>query len=416
MSDNLKRGYLYFYIFMLIYIEFGYHMVVENQLSGNMRMLILIALFVPLVLFGQKKVYIDTMLVFVFLILTVLFNLFLRMDDYGNYLMLLIPMVIGFCTVISVDKKEYVKVFSNIVLFLSAYSLVIFSINLVSQPMINSLPFLGYRYGAQIHDAFFSVAITNSQYIRNYGIAWEPGAFALLIGLAMYFELLYTPKIRMKRLIILTLTMLTTFSTLGYIFTILLFAALLFNSVFFEASETKMGKRRNTIIVIILFSVIVFLFLPQEVKDLVFSKLDGLFSEKDYNDMNYTTEARIDAIIYPFQAFLKSPLTGVGYDEFSYINMTQCNSVATNTIINWFALFGLPFGLPCTYYYLKNLYIDRRSFKLRLLPFIILVIAFCFLISTESLLRISLVYILIFYGVQAGRKENLESPAMQEIP
>lgn len=403
MKINLRQCYLYFYIFMLIYIEFGYHMVVENQLSGSIRTVVLIAISIPLVLFGKKNLTADILFFVFYLTAVALLNCIFRLDEYGNYILLLVPIFIGFVTVLSVDKNEYVKVYSNIVFFLSVFSLVVFVINLVAQPIIASLPLVGYRNAAQVHDAFFSVAITNSQYIRNYGIAWEPGAFAILIGLAMYFELIHTEKIRIKRIIFLTVAMITTFSTMGYFFTALLFAAVGLNYLFTHGNIMHSNKR-NAVIIILIISVMIVFFLPQEAKSLVFSKLDGLFN--DTGDISSTTEARINAIIYPLRAFLESPLVGVGYDQFSFINKTQCDSVATNTIINWFALFGLSFGLPCTYCYFKCFYNDKQKFNIKLLPFIILIIAFCLLVSTESLLRISLIYILIFYGVQADRDDS----------
>ena len=98
------------------------------------------------------------------------------------------------------------------------------------------------------------------------------------------------------------------------------------------------------------------------------------------------------------EAFLSSPLFGVGYDKFSYINRTLCNGVATNTVINWFAVMGLFFGLPCIVGYLRTVLQVSNYAKLNLFAKILIIVASLLLISTESLLRISLVYTIIFYG------------------
>ena len=127
----------------------------------------------------------------------------------------------------------------------------------------------------------------------------------------------------------------------------------------------------------------------------VFGKLSG-FSLDEENVQ--TTQDRINAIIYPGLAFLSNPLIGVGYDVFKFINESLCHSVATNTIVNWFAIGGITLGIPCTYFYLKAILKASAYLDLNIILKVALVVTFMFLVSTESLLRISLIYVIIFYG------------------
>ena len=48
LMTTIKNIYVYFFIFAILYIEFGYHMVVENQLNGTIRTFLLIILPLPL--------------------------------------------------------------------------------------------------------------------------------------------------------------------------------------------------------------------------------------------------------------------------------------------------------------------------------------------------------------------------------
>ena len=50
LITKIKNIYVYLFIFAIIYIEFGYHMVVENQLNGTIRIFLLIILPFPLCL------------------------------------------------------------------------------------------------------------------------------------------------------------------------------------------------------------------------------------------------------------------------------------------------------------------------------------------------------------------------------
>ena len=129
-------------------------------------------------------------------------------------------------------------------------------------------------------------------------------------------------------------------------------------------------------------------------KELTFGKLDGLFTSPD--NLNRTTESRIDAIIYPGLAFIESPFIGIGYLSFR-IMIDTFNLVPTNTVINWFAVFGATLGVPFTFFYLYSI---NKFLKHRLnwLFLCLIFVVSIFLVSTESLFRISLIYVIIFFG------------------
>lgn len=390
---TLKKIYMYVYIFSLIYIEFGYSIVVANKLSGNARTLILLMLTFPL-FFLNVRIAVDKNRIFLLLYLSLVVMLNLMRDNtYQNYILLLVPIFIGFSIAAFIDMKIIMSIFSDIMVFLAIYSLATFAISLLWPGVILRLPILGNRLdtSAVVHDALFSVILSNAENIRNYGIAWEPGAFALLLCIATFCEMNITKKILIKRVLVIIFAIVTTFSTMGYI----VLAAIIISSV--SKRKSLHNRSIGTTIVILATLILIVCILPDDAKKLVFSKLDGLFSEGTGN-VAYTTQARLNAIKHPFEAFVSSPLFGVGYDKFSYINKTLCNGVATNTMLNWFAVMGLLFGLPCIVGYLKTVLRVSNHARLNLFAKILIIVASLLLISTESLLRISLVYAIIFYG------------------
>lgn len=392
-AGTFKKVYLYCYLFILIYIEFGYKMVVANGLSGNARTMILLLFTMP-VFFFKKQAYLNKSSVFLFFYLSIVIMLnVMRDSSYENYILLFVPIFIGFVISAFINIKTVISVFSNIMFFLAAYSLLIFAVALFSPGIIVQLPALGNRLdtAAIVHDALFAVVLSNAENVRNYGIAWEPGAFALLLCIAVFCDMNMPKKIPVKKVVVMILAIITTFSTMGYI----VLAAILFSSL----GKTKVMSKHSLGAVLGVFALLILIIylLPDESRELVFSKLTGLFSDNGSN-VSYTTQARLNAIEYPFEAFLSSPLFGVGYDKFSYINRTLCNGVATNTVINWFAVMGLFFGLPCIVGYLRTVLQVSNYAKLNLFAKILIIVASLLLISTESLLRISLVYTIIFYG------------------
>lgn len=83
-------------------------------------------------------------------------------------------------------------------------------------------------------------------------------------------------------------------------------------------STSKYSFALLSLIIVLVAGAIFLLWISSaEIYDVVFQKLSGLSLDDDNPE---TTQARINAIIYPGEAFLSSPLIGVGYDAFNIIN------------------------------------------------------------------------------------------------
>ena len=401
--STLKNVYLHILVFTLIYIEFGYQMVVTGTVSGSIRMLILLAITFPLLFMIKsiKSINRSSLYLITYLLVLILVNS-VRDTSLENSILLFIPIFIGFVIASSIKFLDLVKVFNSIVVFLAAFSLATFLISLFFPNIIASLPSLGQVYNsrASMHNAIFSVCISNSETVRNYGITWEPGAFSILLCLSLFSLLSFEEKTSKIKLSIIIIALITTFSTMGYF----VMAGILL--AFSLKQRGTNNKIRNYAFLLLGSLVLLMIVLPSSITDIVFEKLSGLFS--DGEDVAYTTQARLNAIIYPFKAFWSSPIIGVGYDNFSVINKKLCDGVATNTILNWFAAMGLLLGVPCTFCYMNFISKNAKHLKTSILGIIILFFVAILLISTESLLRISLIYIMIFYGCQKNLFEECQ--------
>ena len=389
---TLKNVYLHILVFTLIYIEFGYQMVVTGAVPGSIRMLILLAITFPL-LFMIKSINRSSLYLITYLLVLILVNS-VRDTSLENSILIFIPIFIGFVIASSIKFLDLVKVFNSIVVFLAAFSLVTFFISLVAPNIIASLPSLGQVYDspASMRNAIFSVCISNSETVRNYGITWEPGAFSILLCLSLFSLLAFEEKTSKIKLSIIIVALITTFSTMGYF----VMAGILL--AFSLKQRGTNNKIRNYAFLLLGSFILLMMVLPSSITDIVFEKLSGLFS--DGEDVAYTTQARLNAIIYPFEAFWSSPIIGVGYDKFSIINKELCDGVATNTILNWFASMGLLLGIPCAWAYIKFAVMNAKTAKINFLGKILIVISAVLVVSTESLLRISLIYVLMFYATK----------------
>lgn len=284
--------------------------------------------------------------------------------------------------------------------FFAVFSLFISLITIIAPQVLNILPILSSSSeltDIQAYNALFCIQPCDTTINRNYGFAWEPGAFALLLCLAIYCQIVFYKTLPIKRVIIMSTAVFTTFSTMGYVVLLGMLMVLL-------CSNLQRPIYRIGLLLFIVTIIVIAYNLPQDTFDLVFGKISDV-SINEADNME-TTQARINAIVFPGIAFIEHPLIGVGYDNFSVINSTICNNVATNTIVNWFAIGGCLLGLPLLYYYCRWVYYSAKRFGVKT-PFIILLcVLFIMLVSTESLLRISLIYIIVFYGCQFHKTLN----------
>ena len=346
--------------------------------------LILLIASVPLLFFKSRHSNISIIL-FLYSGIIIILNI-LRDNAIGDNVLLFLPMLIGFLIATRIPINTGIKCFCNLIYALTIYALILYFACLILPSLAYALPYLGnvYDSSATIHNGLFSVVISGSAIPRNYGITWEPGAFAVLLCIATYCTLNAHDNISKRRLIVFTLGIITTFSTMGFIVLMLLFI-----------SKLNFHKQHNVgLVLIFLFMMFMVLQIPF-LQELVFGKLSGIGNASE--GLSETTEARLNAVVYPGLAFLNNPIWGVGYDTFKTINTTFCDNVATNTIINWFAIFGILIGAPFLFYYLRaafNIFDGKPS----IMSISTIVIGAILLVSTESLLRISLMYVIVFIG------------------
>ncbi len=386
-----KKIYLYIAIFGMLYIEYGYRMVVSDTVSGTVRTAVLALLAVPFI-FMIRSIHIKSIALFGYLVALIGINLLANPQSLSNYILLILPIFIGFVVSEGVKFDELIDIFCNIMIFVSVFSLAMYAVAIVAPGLINMLPSLGYFPDSAklVRDAFFSVTISNPEVLRNFGFAWEPGAYAILLCIALFGETVIKEKFSLLRTCILVITIATTFSTMGYIVMICIILGMLNQKGAISAKHIVFTLLFITSALLLMYTS------SSRIYDVVFSKLEGLFSDSG-SSVAVTTQARINAIVYPLKEFLSSPVIGVGYERFAYVNMAYCDSIATNTIINWFAIMGVVFGAPCAVAYIK-LVASFKKESFRLLSCVLFILGAVLLVSTESLLRISTIYVIIFYG------------------
>ena len=132
--------------------------------------------------------------------------------DLGNISALLMCFVF-----VSIIKYEEFRIrYVKLIYFISVYSLIMFLINVVNPAFFSVFPVV--KATTKVANMFFSlIPVGHYNYPRNYGCSGEPGMYAVYLSMALLFEFFAATNINIKHVIIFTLSMVTTFSTAGYI-------------------------------------------------------------------------------------------------------------------------------------------------------------------------------------------------------
>ena len=172
--------------------------------------------------------------------------------------------------------KKFLVAFVDVMFFLSVISLVGFLIN----------TYLGYLPGFRVSDISTSLVLytelfdTYSGFIgRNSGMFWEPGAYEGYLNLALCFLIISKDVCYQKiKALSLSVALLTTFSTTGYV----VFAVILIVYLFFYSDLPFPAKVALTVL---LFAVVVY----------YYQSLDFLQQKIQYqNSLGITDEGRIN--------------------------------------------------------------------------------------------------------------------------
>jgi len=292
--------------------------------------------------------------------------------------------------------RDFIHYYSNIVYTISILSLVVFVGVSIYPSIINIFPTINNYAGSVFANLFVSNVIINSNNIlRNFCIFREPGVFIIYLLLGLIIELYYNGIIDYKRVFVYIVTIVTTFSTTGYI--LLAFLLLIF-------IVKNIRKRIVFWSTIGLLCLTIFL-IPIEYS-VVFAKFDT------HNYAYLSAQSRISSVVIPFMIFVEH-WYGIGLSNF-VINYLEYSKIifgrvispegdSTNTILNTFAIYGVFYG-SILFYGLFKFAKSLCSQKIMAIPIFLILL----LISSAEELRFSLLFnIIIMYGFLYVETSNI---------
>ena len=259
----------------------------------------------------------------------------------------------------------------------------------------NSFDFLTFRNESFANNILFTV--NSSAEFRNSGFMWEPKGFANFLIISIFFQLVIGSfKVFNKKMLIMLIALITTFSTTGFI--------ALFSLLIFYFLNKNLKTSLIFFPIFILFSSIIFFnsdFLYDKiVYELSLTKEyeNLLYQKKDYKDDVYSL-GRTGSFIVDINDLKNRPFFGYGFTRENRTQSDFVKLIRVNGLSDLLAVYGIVGFI--LYFYMHHIFLKKMQNQLnfKFAPIILITLIIIYTASTltshplwMSFLFLSLVY------------------------
>lgn len=388
------------WMLMFIYINFSLYFLKFGMIFNvlvTLFMIITYQIFTKKNLVINKRAMIQFLCLSFLILLSCIANTTFVVADFFVILYLFIAVLM--ISTFDLENK-FADMFIKIMKILAVLSVIVFLITLFMPdvlrgfPLINSTVWIGDA--AKISNIIVSVVPLDANYKRNFGIFYEPGMNAFYLNMALFLMLFVSKKFDLKTFLILTIALITTFSTNGFITFALIMVAFLTKKN--SSININLGKYKRYMfflaMLMIVFLTYFFINNPSNWHFLVskFSELSGSSATSG------SGVARANAFKYSLESFMYNPITGVSLGKRAeFFN----GNIATFTPLQWLADYGLLYGL----FFLVNLTLFAIKKNDGFYSNLFKVLAIFSMIITQNMTSNLLLLTLIFYQSTKQTKE-----------
>lgn len=390
-------------VFLLLFLSVSF--VVTNDLISSATTIGLwVCVLFAIILIGGLRINSNLILVTISLLVLMLFTTLIQGEEFIAYFKTAFSILVAGFFVANTSFERFSISYVKVIKFLSLVSLIGYGLHLIV-PSVFDRFIVQNTSGASYSNYVLYVQWVSSgqNAFRNWGFAWEPGAFATFVCLAMLLDVfVLKKKIKLKTILPYVITVITTFSTTGII-------AMLCLCLFITSNDETISRGTKRVVIFTLMLLITFMFafsnLLLENSNSAFGKIINFLNADDRSNLG-STSIRYFSITKVLSAFFRSPIYGWGYE--GLIEQTREFTLGMNTctFINWFAVYGIVFG----FIMLNGIILFTKFMSERKLYRFIIVIFLFGITMTENYVHCPMIFVLVLYGYfisNTNRKANM---------
>lgn len=388
---NLSKINKYLLLVWIIILSGVWSISVPPLLAIVLNFTLSVYMLIKLCNIKEKR---GTPIIILFVIL-LFFTFFLNCDflSWMSYAFIICFCIMGLYISAFWKEGEFLDKYTNIMTIIVVISLIMYCFRSFLATHQTGFPIIQGQ--AVSYTNYFVYLYCRELPDRNCAIFWEPGAFAVFVGIALFYILATNKKNKLLRIFLFIIALLTTQSTLAY--TIILFAILMSLTM-----HTDKGGFLQKMVIGILPTFIVLIIMNEF----------GIFQniqEKLFSGIQTNASSRARNVAQMIDLFIatKSPVVGVGFNGY----FEQVHSIGTlfgqkwtmaaNTFTFMAAIFGIPYVLISVNGIIK-IYPKNTNVMFK-------IVSSCFwiwLFVTQNFVQKPIFYCLIFLGYMASAFEK----------
>jgi hypothetical protein len=343
---------------------------------------------------------------------TVCITMLINSDYTGGHFVVILSILLGFMLIHLVPFRSFTNIYVNIMVILGIYSILALY---MFMPISNSIPDVLFpRFnniaGLPIINARFSYIVDLPNYYRNFGIFREAGVYQVFLNIALLFELFYkSEKPRPVILTIIYITIISTFSTPGYIAAFILTIAYVLSEKKFKGPKIKRNKNRILPLLLVLFLIAVVFY---QTNDSFNKNITMTLNKLGSQESSYLV--RTIAVFSNITVWAERPIFGHGIESGlekearlkikENLNAVSISSVDnTSTIGAFLVAFGIVFTILYVYLVYKLIKQSNQNRIVKVLIFLSIMTT----INTQLLIYNELLYVILFYGLFSRSEQHL---------
>lgn len=314
----------------------------------------------------------------------------------------LVYIMLGYAAVEYFGSDKIIDTFVNVMLFIATFSFICYLLFIINPGMFDILPNIRIvaaksKRVSNFSNAIFSVLPKNTYgFPRNYGIFAEPGVYQVYLIFAM-IGLLYRNNTRKAvKLVILIASILTTFSTTGYIVAVCLIAFYFFTNYDVKPIHRVLGIG---LVVLLIYAITS----NDYVINLVFGKMQ--------NGGDQSTTSRVYSFVINLLIWMKNPLLGVGSMRVTQLGEELALTLAhtnmfhnTNTFMYTLSCYGIVlFGFEIQ----KTIAFCRKMTNGKMLQALVMFAIIFLCLSGENLTHSLWLETILFCGMDYNNMEEI---------
>lgn len=388
-----------FCVFMLVFLTSSF--TICNDIWSSAITIALWLAVLCILLLHSHKVGKKNFLITVFFIACMGLSTILNGENIRTYVVVSFSFIVILIFTSQICLNQFIYTYIYVIKILCIISLVGY-VAFLAIPSLHNYFVTTNNVGAHYSNLILYVDTIKNN--RNYGMFWEPGAFATFINLALLFEVM-KEQFNVKNILIFSVTLITTYSTTGYIGFIFIMILIY--------TKKNLDKNYKILLVLCTMAVILAIYFNPKLNALLFgSSLSNgqstvfgkifSFYNKTNNTVMTSADVRYNSIFEVLKAFFEKPLIGYGYKGLSERVYSFTGGMNTCTVINWFATYGVIYGCIATW----GMILFAKKLGSTSLAKIVIFIAIFIITMSENYVQNAFFVILILYGFSVADKRE----------